>query len=133
MKEGFNMGRQCPWEKEDLFTFYYKVDSYAKALYVILNQQGDPDAKQALASYNLFKYPIVYVFIHYHYGVFQDLGMDETDIGGYIGIFMSNPKSFVNTLLEGLREQNVFYYDRPNEIAPKLIDICEEVNYILNH
>lgn len=133
MKEGINMGHQCPWEKEDLFTFYHKVDSYAKALYVILNQQGDPDANEALVSYNLFKYPIVYVFIHYHYGNFEDLGMDKTDIGGYLGMFMLNPRSFVNNLLEGMREQNVFYYDRHNEIAPKLIDICEEVNYILNH
>lgn len=127
------MGRQCPWEKEDLLTFYHRVDDYAKNLYVILNQQGDPDAKDALVSYNLFKYPIVYVFIHYHYGKFEDLGMDGNDIGGYLGIFMLSPRSFVDNLLEGLREQNVFYYDRHNEIAPKLIDICDEIIYILNH
>lgn len=133
MKEGINMGRQCPWEKEELLNFYHKVDSYAKTLYVTLNQQGDPDAEEALISYNIFKYPIVYIFIHYHYGKFEDLGMDENDIAGYLGIFMLNTRNFVDNLLDGLVEQNVFYYDRHNEIAPKLIDICKEINYILNH
>ncbi len=133
MSEGINMGRQCPWKKEELLTIYRKVENYSKALYVILKKQGDPEAEDSLASYNLFKLPIVYVFIHYHYGRFEDLGMSQSDIFAYIGLFMPDPRNFANNLLEGMREQNVFYYDNENEIAPWLIKVCEEVLYILNH
>lgn len=133
MNEGLNMGRQCPWGKEELLTTYRKVENYAKTLYVLLNQQGDPEAKEALASYNMFKFPIVYVFIHYHYGRFEDLGMNNNDILAYLGLFMVNPGGFIDNILEGMHEQKVFYYDRNNEIESKLIEICEEVRYILNH
>lgn len=67
-------------EKEELLTIYRKVENYSKALYVILKKQGAPEAEVSLASYNLFKLPIVYVFIHYHYGRFEDLGMSQSDI-----------------------------------------------------
>ncbi len=131
--EGVNMGRQCPWSKEELLKLYRKVDAYAKTLYILLCKQGDSDAGEALASYNLFKLPVVYVFIHYHYGKFEDLGMSNNDISAYIGLFMLDTRNFVENFLEGMREQNVFYYDRRNEIAPKLIEVCEEVLYIINH
>ncbi len=127
------MGRQCPWSKEELLKLYRKVDAYAKTLYILLCKQGDSDAGEALASYNLFKLPVVYVFIHYHYGKFEDLGMSNNDISAYIGLFMLDTRNFVENFLEGMREQNVFYYDRRNEIAPKLIEVCEEVLYIINH
>ncbi len=133
MTVGINLGRQCPWEKEELLTIYRKVENYAKALYILLKKQGDSDAEEAFASYNLFKLPVVYVFIHYHYGKFEDLGMNQGDISAYLGLFMLDTKNFVDNLLEGMRGQNVFFYDRKNEIAPMLIKVCEEVRYILNH
>lgn len=134
MVEGINMGRKSPWTKEEYIRLYYRVNDYATFLSkTLLEQEGESSAREALAAYNMFKYPIVYLFIHYHYGKFEDLHMSNVDTMAYITMYMPNVKHFTQGILEGLRSQNVFCYDTDNSIAPLLGKMCEEVLYIENN
>ena len=130
MTEGINMGRKCPWTKEFLKSLYDKVDSYCKmaTLYALKNE-GQQAAMETMASYNMFKYPVVYIFIHYHFGKFEDLGMKNSDISSYM-MFLSMVKHFSQGMMEGMMEQTIFDWDKENVIAPNLINICREVIYI---
>lgn len=131
MAEGINMGRKSPWTKEEYVKLYNTVVNYAKALSVqLLSEEGAKSASEALSTYNMFKYPIVYLFIHYHYGKFEDLGMTGNDITTYIMMFAANVTYMTSGILDGLKTENVFYYDYDNVISPKLIEMCEEVLYI---
>ena len=131
MAEGVNMGRKCPWTKENLMTLYNKVDSYCKiATLYALQHEGQSQAMETMATYNIFKYPVVYVFIHYHFGRFEDLNMNQQDITSYITMYMLNVKQFTKGMMEGMMEQTVFDFDKKNEIAPALIQICKEVLFI---
>ncbi len=80
----------------------------------------------------MFKNPIVYIFIHYHYGKFENLGMSQNEITAYL-MFLPMVKHFTKGMMEGMMEQTVFDFDTDNEIAPALIDICKEVLYIENN
>ena len=134
MAEGINMGRKSPWTKEEYVKLYNTVVNYAKALSVqLLREEGAKSASEALSAYNMFKYPIVYLFLHYHYGKFEDLGMDSNDTTTYIMMFAANVKYMASGILDGLKTENVFYYDYDNVISPKLREICEEVLYIENN
>lgn len=134
MAEGINMGRKSPWTKEEYIQLYQKVDNYALSLYQILREQeGETSAKEALIAYNMLKYPVVYLFIHYHYGKFEDLQMHNIDTRTYITMYVANVKSFTQGFLDGLRTQNVFYYDTANHIAPLLREMCKEVLFIENN
>ena len=88
---------------------------------------------EAFAAYNMFKFPVVYVFIHYHYGKFEDLGMKETDISTYITMYMMFTKNITQGILEGLQTSDIFYYDKSKELSALLESICEEVLFILNN
>lgn len=130
MAVGINMGRKCPWTKEEVVAMYNKVDTYAKMLTVrILREEGQKSAMETMAAYNMFKYPVVYLFIHYHYGVFEDLKMNNGDVSSYI-MLLPMIKNVAQNMIEGMKDQNVFYYDRENAIAPTLIKMCEEVIFI---
>lgn len=125
--EGVNMGRKCPWTKEEIIDMYNKVNGYCKMLTLrILATEGQGSAIETMAAYNMFKYPIVYLFIHYHYGVFEDLSMDQNDISSYM-MYVTTVKHFTQGMKDGMMEQNVFYYDKNNVIAPNLVKICDEV------
>lgn len=130
MAEGINMGRRSPWTKEYLINLYNRVDSYCKlATMYALKNEGQQVAMETMAAYNMFKYPVVYIFIHYHFGKFEDLGMQSNDISSYM-MYVSMVKHFTQGMMEGMMEQTVFDFDKENEIAPALIDICREVIYI---
>ena len=79
----------------------------------------------------MFNYPVVYVFIHYHYGKFEDLGMKQSDIATYLTMYMMMTKDITEGILNGLRTSNVFYYDNTNRLSSLLEKVCEEVLYIL--
>ncbi len=133
MAEGFNMGRKSPWSKDYLNKLYNKVDTYCKAatLYA-LETESQQVAMETMAAYNMFKYPIVYIFIHYNFGKFEDLGMQGSDISSYM-MYASMVKHFTQGMMDGMLEQTVFSFDRDNEIAPALIEICKEVIFIENN
>lgn len=134
MVEGFNMGRECPWTKEELNSLYNKLELYAKSLAVrLLMKEGQKSSMEAFGAYKMFKYPVIYVYLHYHYGTFEDLGMDNADITGYLSLYMTETEQFTKEMLNGLRTSNVFYYDTNNKISPQLESVCEEVLYILRN
>lgn len=131
MTEGINMGRKSPWSKDYLKNLYHKVDLYCKtATLYALKTEGQQVAIDTMAAYNMFKYPVVYIFIHYHFGKFEDLEMNNSDISCYTIYLSSGVKQFTKGLLDGMIEQTVFDFDKNNEIAPALIEICKEVIFI---
>lgn len=124
------MGRKCPWTKSYVKALYEKVDSYCKlATMYALKTEGQQVAMETMAAYNMFKYPVVYIFIHYHFGEFEDLNMSKQDISSYM-MYLSMVKQFTKGMMDGMMEQKVFDFDKNNEIAPALIKICKEVLFI---
>lgn len=133
MTEGINMGRRCPWSKDYLKSLYRIIDSYCKvATLNTLNNEGQRAAMETMSAYNMFKYPVVYIFIHYHFGRFEDLEMENSDISSYM-MYLSMVKHFTKGMMDGMLEQTVFDLDTDNKIAPALIDICREVIFIENN
>jgi hypothetical protein len=131
MAEGINMGRKSPWSKEQYESMYNKVNSYSKMLTArVTMEEGMKIGMETFEAYNMFKYIVVYLYIHYHYGEFEDLGMENNDVSTYIMMFVANVRHFVKGMKEGMETENVFYYDTKNEIAPVLIDMCKEILYI---
>lgn len=131
MAEGINMGRKSPWTKEQYESMYSKVNNYCKMLTArVTVEEGMKIGMETYEAYNMFKYIVVYLYIHYHYGKFEDLGMDNNDISTYIMMFVANVKHYAQGMKDGMETENVFYYDKKNEIAPMLIDMCKEIIYI---
>jgi len=127
MEEGINMGRRCPWSKDSLKKLYNTVDSYCKlATLHALNREGQQVAMETMAAYSIFKYPIVYVFIHYHFGVFEDLGMKDGEISSYL-MYLQIVRNFTQGMIDEMSEHSFFDFDEKNEIAPRLVEICKEV------
>ena len=130
MAEGINMGRRSPWSKEYLKSLYTKLDSYCKiATLHAFKTEGQQVAMETMAAYNMFKYPVVYVYIHYHFGKFEDLGMQGNEISSYM-MYLSMVRHFTQGMMEGMLEQTVFDFDKKNEIAPALVEVCKEVIFI---
>lgn len=133
MEKGINMGRKCPWTETELIELYNRLGNYAKSLsFRLVTKEGMDSAAEAYAAYNMFKLPVIYVFIHYHYGKFEDLGMSDSDISLYITTYMMSTKKITQGILEGLQNSEVFFYDSTNELSPFLERICEEVIDILD-
>ena len=85
MEEGINMGRKSPWTKEEYVSVYNNVTNYAQKLYLqLLSEEGIKSAAEAIAAYNIYKCPAIYLYIHYHYGKFEDLGMNNEEISVYL-------------------------------------------------
>lgn len=130
MEIGINMGRRCPWSQEYLRQLYDRLNTYCKVLTVeALMSEDQKAAAETMASYSMFKMPVVYVFMHYHYGKFEDLGMDNKDISAYM-FYLSIVKDFTKGILEGLMEEEVFVRDKTKELSPALIEICKEVIFV---
>ena len=130
MTEGFNMGRKCPWSKDYIQNLYKKLDAYCKlATLYALKTEGQKVAMETMAAYNMFKCPVIYIFIHYHYGKFEDLGMKKSDIQSYM-MYMLMVKELTNGMIEGMSTQSVFDFDRENELYPALLSVCKEVIFI---
>ncbi len=133
MAEGINMGRRCPWSKDYLENLYHKVDSYCKiATLHTLKHEGHKAEMETMAAYNMFKYPVVYIYIHYHFGKFENLEMNGNDISSYM-MYLSMVKHFSQGMMDGMLEQTVFDFDKKNELAPAFIEICKEVIFIENN
>ena len=131
MAEGINMGRKSPWTKEEYVSVYNSVNNYAKQLSTqVLIKEGAKSAAEATAAYNLYKCPVIYLFVHYHYGMFDDLGMDGNETSAYLMMFLPNVKYFARELKKAFATGQVFHNDPNNELASKLISMCEEVIYI---
>lgn len=131
MAEGINMGRKSPWTKEEYLTVYNKVSSYANRLSAqLLREEGGKSAAEAIAAYNIYKCPAIYLFVHYHYGMFKDLRMTGEETSTYLMMFLPNVKYFARELKKAFSTGQVFLNDSGNELASKLIDMCEEIIYI---
>lgn len=133
MAEGVNMGRISPWNKEYLQQLYHKINNYCENLTIrTFEKEGRDAATEVMSAYTMFKFPVVYVFIHYHFGKFENLGMNKNDISSYM-FYLMNVKTFTQGFLEGFCEQDVFALDKTNELSKALVDICKEVLYIENN
>ena len=131
MAEGINMGRQSPWKKEEYVSVYNRVSNYAKGLSIqLLKEEGTNSAADAVAAYNIYKCPAIYLFVHYHYGKFDDLGLDDAEISAYLMIFLPNVKYFARELRNAYATGQIFLDDPNNELASKLMSMCDEIIYI---
>lgn len=133
MAEGINMGRKSPWTKEEYISVYEKVCNYATRLSAqLLREEGAKSAAEAIAAYNIYKCPAIYLFVHYHFGRFEELGMSNDEITAYLMMFLPNVKYFAEELKKAFNSGKVFLNDTGNELASKLANMCEEIIYIEN-
>lgn len=131
MAEGINMGRKSPWTKEEYVSVYNSVNNYAIRLSAqLLREEGAKSAAEAIAAYNIYKCPAIYLFVHYHYGSFEDLKMNNNETTAYLMIFLPNVKYFAKELKKAFSTGQVFLYDQGHELASKLIDMCKEIIFI---
>ena len=131
MAEGINMGRKSPWTKEQYVSVYNRVNNYANRLSAqLLREEGAKSAAEAIATYNIYKCPAIYLFVHYHYGMFDDLGMSGDETSAYLMMFLPNVKYFAQELKKAFATGQVFLNDPSHDLANKLIDMCEEILYI---
>lgn len=131
MAAGINMGRKSPWTKEEYVSVYNRVSNYAKRLSTqLLSEEGAKSAAEAVAAYNIYKCPVIYLFVHYHYGMFNDLGMGGDEVSTYLMTFLPNVKYFTIELKKAFATGQIFLNDPNNELASKLINMCEEIIYI---
>lgn len=129
MAEGINMGRKSPWTKEEYLSLYKKVNSYGANLAAqLLMEEGVDSAAEAKMSYSLYKCPIVYLFIHYHYGRPEDL-IDGTDFSLYLTMFLPNVKYFARELKKAYETGKVFLNDL-DAMGYTLAKMCDEIIYI---
>lgn len=131
MAEGVNMGRKSPWTKEEYISTYNKINNYAARLSVqLLREEGANSAAEAIAAYNIYKCPVIYLFVHYHYGMFKDLKMNNEDTSAYLMMFLPNVKYFAKELKKAFASGQVFPNSQDDELNSKLINMCEEIIYI---
>lgn len=130
MEEGINMGRKSPWSKELLIALYNTIDAYCKS--ALANVVLDPTQIDLgiITSYNLPKYPIAYIFIHYHFGKFEDLGMTNDDIMGYITGYLPMVKQNTQDVMMGMMPEDQSQEEQIPTLIKVFIDICKEVLYI---
>lgn len=133
MAEGINMGRKSPWTKEEYVSVYNRVSDYANRLSAqLLIEEGANSAAEAIAAYNIYKCPAIYLFIHYNYGKFEDLRMNNEEVTGYLMMFLPEVKYFAKELKKAFATGKVFLNDY-DKLASKLSDMCEEIIYIEEH
>ncbi|MBQ9585503.1 MAG: hypothetical protein IJR20_05840 [Muribaculaceae bacterium] len=131
MVEGINMGRKSPWTKEEYISAYNEISDYAKRLSAkLLISEGAKSAAEAISAYNIYKCPVVYLFIHYHYGKFEDLKMDNEETSAYLMMFLPNVKYFARELKKAFATGQVFTNSLDKGFDSLLIDMCEEIIYI---
>lgn len=130
MAEGINMGRKSPWTKEEYISVYNIINNYAIKLSAqLLIDEGPKSAAEATAAYNIYKCPAIYLFVHYHYGMFEDLNMNSNETSTYLMMFLPNVKYFARELKKAFSTGQVFLNDC-NGLASKLMDMCDEIIYI---
>lgn len=131
MAEGINMGRKSPWTKEEYISVFKQVSNYATRLSAqLLRDEGAKSAAEAIAAYNIYKCPAIYLFIHYHYGMFEDLKMNNEETSAYLMMFLPNVKYFAIELKKAFASRQVFINLTDNKLESKLIDMCDEIIFI---
>ena len=131
MAEGINMGRKSPWTKEEYISVYNKINNYATKLSAqLLLKEGMNSAAEARAAYNIYKCPVIYLFVHYHYGMFEDLKMKSDETSAYLMMFLPNVKYFTRELKKAFSTGQIFPNDSYNELASELMNMCDEIIYI---
>lgn len=131
MVEGINMGRKSPWTKEEYVSVYNNVTNYAQKLSVqLLSEEGIKSAAEAIAAYNIYKCPAIYLYIHYHYGKFEDLGMSNEEVSVYLTMFLPNVMYFSKELKKAYSTGNIFLDISGEALSKTLIEMCEEIIYI---
>lgn len=129
MTEGINMGRKSPWTKGDYLSLYKKVDAYgAKLAAKLMIEEGADSAAEARMSYSIYKCPIVYLFIHYHFGRPEDL-LADADFLLYLTMFLPNVKYFAKELKKAYATGQVFLND-VDSMGNTLAKMCDEIIYI---
>ena len=123
------MGRKSPWSKEEYISLYKKVDAYgAKLTAQLLIEEGVDSASEAKMSYSLYKCPIVYLYIHYHYGKPEDL-LSGADVSLYLMMFLPQVKYFAREMRNAYASGQVFVNDT-NSMGNILAKMCDEILYI---
>jgi len=131
MAEGVNMGRRSPWTKEEYVSTYNKINNYAVQLSAqLLREEGAKSAAEAIAAYNIYKCPVIYLFVHYHYGMFKDLKMNNEETSAYLMMFLPNVKYFAKELKSAFATGQVFTSLMDKRLDSMLIDMCEEIIFI---
>lgn len=131
MAEGVNMGRRSPWTKEEYVSTYNKINNYAVQLSAqLLREEGAKSAAEAIAAYNIYKCPVIYLFVHYHYGMFKDLKMNNEETSAYLMMFLPNVKYFAKELKRAFATGQVFTSLMDKRLDSMLIDMCEEIIFI---
>lgn len=129
MTEGINMGRKSPWVKEEYISVYNHVSNYASNLAAQFLQENDANsAAEAITAYNFYKCPAIYLFVHYHYGMFEDLEMNNTETTIYLTMFLPNVLQFARELKKAFSTGQVFVNN--NSLNSKLMAMCDEIIYI---
>ena len=125
------MGRRSPWTKDEYVSLYKRITDYALQLSVqLLRTEGADSASEAIAAYNIYKCTVVYLFVHYHYGRFEDLDMDGNEITAYLMMFLPNVKYFATELKKAFMSGVVFPNDEEGDMDTILADMCDEIIYI---
>lgn len=129
MTEGINMGRKSPWSKEEYISVYKKANEYgAKLASRLLLSEGVDSAAEARMAYSIYKCPVVYLFVHYHYGRIEDL-MSDTETSVYLMMFLPKVKYFAKELRNAYASGQAFPNDTSN-MGSILAKMCDEILYI---
>lgn len=131
MAEGVNMGRRSPWTKEEYVSTYNKINNYAVQLSAqLLREEGAKSAAEAIAAYNIYKCPVISLFVHYNYGMFKDLKMNNEETSAYLMMFLPNVKYFAKELKRAFATGQVFTSLMDKRLDSMLIGMCEEIIFI---
>ena len=130
--EGINMGRQCPWSKEYIIDLYEKLKAYSKSAALASFLVSKNEVNDDVVAMIMCKQPIIYLFVHYHFGKFEDLKMNQKEISRYLE-YIVLVKEITKGIKEGLMETNLFKYDKTGELREGIIKVCDEVLYIENN
>jgi hypothetical protein len=131
MAEGINMGRKSPWTKDEYQSLFKQISNYAMRLSLqLLREEGSASASEAIAAYNIYKCPVVYLFVHYHFGMFDDLEMNEEETTAYLLMFLPNVKYFATELKKAFASGQVFPMNGSGDMDAIMADMCDEIIYI---
>ena len=126
------MGRKSPWSKDEYQAIYNKVANYGVKLSVqLLKEEGPETASEALAAYTLYRCPVIYLLIHYHYSKLEDFSSAEQQ--AYIMLYLTNVKYLTQEFRKAFASEKIFLNDYNGELASALEDMCNEILYIENN
>lgn len=126
------MGRQCPCSKEYIIDLYEKLNAYSNSAALASFLVSKNEVNDDVVAMILCKQPIIYLFVHYNLGKFEDLKMNQKEISQFLE-YLVLVKEMTKGIKEGLMEINLFKYDKTGELREGIIKVCDEVLYIENN